>query len=83
MRTTIDGTGRLVVPKAIRELAGLEAGMELEVAYRDGRIEIEPAPREVRIVTRGKIRVAVPDQASAPLADATVTAARDELRRRE
>jgi hypothetical protein len=57
--------------------------MELEVAYRDGRIEIEPAPREVRIVTRGKIRVAVPDQASAPLADATVTAARDELRRRE
>ena len=27
---------------------------------RDGRIEIEPAPREVRIVRKGRMRVAVP-----------------------
>jgi AbrB family looped-hinge helix DNA binding protein len=81
MKTTIDGAGRLVVPKAIRELAGLEPGMQLEVSYRDGRIEIEPAPRDVRVVSRGRIRVAVPLDPSTPLDDATVSRARDELRR--
>lgn len=50
MRTTIDGAGRLVIPKSIRDAAGLRAGDELEVELRDGRIEIEPAPRQVRLV---------------------------------
>ena len=31
MRTTIDKAGRVVIPAAIRERAGLSAGSELEV----------------------------------------------------
>jgi AbrB family looped-hinge helix DNA binding protein len=60
MKTTIDRAGRLVVPKKIREAAGISAGAELEIRVADGRIEIEPAPLEVRLVKRGSLTVAVP-----------------------
>ena len=52
MRTTIDGAGRVVIPKAIRDAAGIAAGAELDVELRDGRIEIEPAATPMRVVTR-------------------------------
>lgn len=47
MRTTIDGAGRIVVPKAMRVSMGLTAGREIDVVFTDGRIEIELAPVEV------------------------------------
>lgn len=53
MRTTIDRAGRVVIPKAVREQAGLEAGVEIEVQFRDGRIELEPATVPMRLVRRG------------------------------
>jgi AbrB family looped-hinge helix DNA binding protein len=40
MRSTIDGAGRLVVPKALRDQLGFEAGTELEIAAVDGRLEV-------------------------------------------
>ena len=40
MRTTIDKAGRIVVPKALRDAMGLEAGQEVELTLTDGRIEI-------------------------------------------
>ena len=53
MRTTIDNAGRVVIPKAVRDDAGLEPGTELEIEFRDGRIEIEPATVTMRVVGRG------------------------------
>lgn len=53
MRTTIDRAGRVVIPKAVRDDAGLEPGTELEIEFRDGRIEIEPATVAMRVVGRG------------------------------
>ncbi len=53
MRTTIDGAGRVVIPKSLRDEAGLAAGTEIEVELRDGRIEIEPATLPARVVKRG------------------------------
>lgn len=47
MRTTIDGAGRIVVPKAAREAMGLSAGREVDIVFTNGRIEIELAPAEV------------------------------------
>jgi AbrB family looped-hinge helix DNA binding protein len=41
MRVTIDGAGRLVVPKAARERLGLTAGSELELRVTDQRLEFE------------------------------------------
>lgn len=52
MRTTIDAAGRIVIPKAIRDAAGLFPGSELEIEVRDGRIEIEPATVAMRVVAR-------------------------------
>ena len=53
MRATIDSAGRVVIPKAVRDEAGLEAGSELEVEFRDGLIEIAAAPVPMRIVKHG------------------------------
>jgi AbrB family looped-hinge helix DNA binding protein len=53
MKTTIDGAGRVVIPKAVREEAGLSAGAEVEVEFRDGRIEIKPATIPMRLTGQG------------------------------
>ena len=52
MRTTIDGAGRIVIPKRIRDEVGLTAGAEVEVELRDGRVEIEPGYTEACVVYR-------------------------------
>jgi AbrB family looped-hinge helix DNA binding protein len=50
MRTTIDGAGRIVIPKPVREQAGLRAGSEVDVEFRDGRIEIEAKTADMWLV---------------------------------
>jgi AbrB family looped-hinge helix DNA binding protein len=81
MRTTIDPAGRLVIPKDIRQEAGLRPGVPLEIRWRDGRIEIEPAPLPVRLVRRGRLVVVVPRRRVAPLTAEAVERTRRALRR--
>jgi AbrB family looped-hinge helix DNA binding protein len=57
--TTIDKAGRVVIPKAIRDAAGLDEGREITVALRDGRVEIEAAATEVTLERRDGVLVAV------------------------
>ncbi len=76
----IDVAGRIVIPKRIRDAAGLVPGEPLSVRVRDGRVEIEPAPRKVKLVRRGAVRVA--ESAGEPLTEDVVTATRDGLRER-
>jgi len=61
MRTTIDEAGRIVIPKAIREGAGLRPGIPLEIVLVRGRIEILPGVAPTRIVDEGGIAVLVSD----------------------
>jgi AbrB family looped-hinge helix DNA binding protein len=82
MKTTIDRAGRLVVPKTIRDAAGILPGAEVEIRVADGRIEIEPAPLEVRLAKKGSLTVAVPRKRVAPLTQETVKRTLDSLRRR-
>jgi len=82
MQIAIDRSGRIVVPKEIREELGLRAGVPLQIRIRDGRVEIEPAPRTVRIVTKGHLRVAEPLEPSEPLTTEQVTSTTAELRAR-
>lgn len=79
-RTTIDAAGRLVIPKALRQAAGLQPGVPLEVRVREGRVEIEPAPVEMRIEMRGKVAVAVPTEPVAGLTTEEVERVRREIR---
>ena len=80
--TTIDSAGRLVIPKPIREQAGFTSGMALEIRCRDGRVEIEPAPRQIRVVQRGRVYVAAPLSSSEPLTSELVRETQDSLRAR-
>ena len=46
MRTTIDKAGRLVIPKKLRERAGIKTGAELDVRLNDeGKLEIGLSPQ--------------------------------------
>jgi AbrB family looped-hinge helix DNA binding protein len=83
MTITMDRAGRLVIPKGIREQAHLVAGVPLEIRLHDGCIEIEPAPRRIAIVKRGRFRVAEPVGEPPPVLTAqTVRAIRSRLRER-
>ena len=62
MKTTIDKTGRIVVPKGMREELGFEGGTEVEVSLVDGHIEIEPLTSHIRLERRGGRLVAVSDR---------------------
>ena len=69
MQTTIDEAGRVVIPKAIREQAGLRAGVLLEIDFVRGCIEILPAVAPTRIVVEGGLAVLVPAGAEAVSVD--------------
>ena len=82
MRSTIDKAGRVVIPKALRDRAGLCAGAAIEVAFRDGHIEIEPVaePSRVRLVRRGRFLVAEPLEPVEPLTVDAVNAIIESIR---
>lgn len=80
MQTTIDSAGRMVIPKEIRREAGLKPGTPLEVRWREGRIEIEPAPLPVKLARKGRLLVAVPQKAVTALTAEAVERTRGTLR---
>jgi AbrB family looped-hinge helix DNA binding protein len=80
---TIDRVGRLVIPKEIRDQAGIEAGVPLVVTCREGRIELEPRRRPVRIVKRGRLQVAISVEEAEPLTRETVRRTQDRSRSEE
>jgi len=81
MKTTIDSSGRLVIPKEIRREAGLKPGMPLEVRCREGLIEIEPASFPVTLTKRGRFLIAVPQKEVGLLRSETVERTRRRVRR--
>jgi len=81
MVTTMDSAGRLVIPREIRREASLEPGTPLDVRWRDGVIEIEPQPLDVKLERRGRLTVAVPRGKVRPLTTASVERTRRALRR--
>ena len=78
MRTTIDGAGRVVIPKAVRDIANLRAGSEIDIAFRDGRIELEAVGVPMRI--EGSTRSSV-IEAAEPMPLLTTDDVRDVLDR--
>jgi AbrB family looped-hinge helix DNA binding protein len=79
MITTMDGAGRLVIPREIRREAAIEPGVPLEVRWRDGVIEIEPQPLAVTLARKGRLLVAAPATPAPPLRTATVERTRRAL----
>jgi AbrB family looped-hinge helix DNA binding protein len=67
MQTTIDKAGRVVIPRPLRERAGLKPGTTLTLVYHDGRIEMTPAKQEVRVSRRGSRLVLSAPASTEPL----------------
>ncbi len=81
MKTTIDKAGRVVVPKALRDILGLSAGEALEIREADGRIEIEPVSTKIRLEDRPEGLVGVAEEELPPLSDDIVRATLERSRR--
>lgn len=79
---SIDRVGHLVIPKEIRDQAGIDTGMPLEITCREGRIEIAPRRRPVRIEKKGRLLVAVSVEEGEPLTRAAVNASQRRMRGR-
>lgn len=43
MTATIDSAGRVVIPKALRDRAGLTPGTRIDFVFHDGSVEIRPS----------------------------------------
>lgn len=57
--------------------------MTLRIRVQEGKVEIEPLPREVKIVQKGPLWVAVPTEEGPPLSAATVEEVLRKVRERE
>lgn len=81
MRVVIDRAGRVVLPKAIREAAGLTGGEQLDVRVAGAVIEIEPVQPVVRMRTRpGRLPVLEVEGEAEPVTDEDVRAGLEEQR---
>ena len=64
MKVSIDKAGRVVIPAAIRERAGLVAGAEVDVTIDDAGVRLERVAPGPRLVKVGRRLVARPTAAS-------------------
>jgi bifunctional DNA-binding transcriptional regulator/antitoxin component of YhaV-PrlF toxin-antitoxin module len=67
MRVAIDGVGRLVVPKSLREELGIDGPTDLELTAVDGRLELTVADSPARVEDRGGLPVIVTEAPMAPM----------------
>jgi AbrB family looped-hinge helix DNA binding protein len=82
MRTTIDKAGRLVIPAAIRQRAGLTPGAVLEIVEDDLGIRLERVAAGPKLVRVGPRLVARPTVSPAERPAVDVAALVEEERNR-
>jgi AbrB family looped-hinge helix DNA binding protein len=80
MKTTIDGAGRLVIPKALRQELKLGGRTIVEIRARNGVLEITPVATPMRLVRRGKGLVATTDEPLPPVGQDEVRSVTESLR---
>jgi AbrB family looped-hinge helix DNA binding protein len=82
MKATIDKAGRIVIPSAIRNRAGLKPGTTLQVIMDDIGIRLVPSGPEPRLVRRRKRLVAKAASRNQKLPEVDLAAMVDEERNR-
>ncbi len=81
MKSAIDKSGRVIIPKPLRDKLGLVGGEELEVTEENGAIEIRPMAIDVELVETAEGLVALPKQPVPVLTAEQVRATLDRIRR--
>ena len=82
MKTSIDKAGRVVIPAAIRERAGLTPGAELEVTIEDSAVRLQRVAPGPRLMKVGRRLVARPSASSQARPVVNVAALIEEERNR-
>ena len=67
MRVAIDGVGRVVIPKPMRDALGINGPTELELTEHDGSLELSVPYIKAHIEERDGWAVIVPDEPVPPL----------------
>ncbi len=80
VKVAVDDVGRLLLPKAVREAAGLRPGVPFEVTASQGHLEMKRAESEVRLVRQGRLTVAVAEDDLPPVTEREILELREELR---
>ena len=80
MTSTIDSVGRLVIPKKVREAAGLRPGIQVRFRVESEGVLIEPVPLAVTLERRGTMVVAVPRTPVPVMSSDDVARAIDQVR---
>lgn len=78
MRVAIDGVGRVVIPKPLRDELGIRGATELELTAFDGRLEVTVPDVPARVEDRGGFPVIVTEEVPPSL---DVDAVRDAVER--
>jgi AbrB family looped-hinge helix DNA binding protein len=81
MRVAIDGVGRLVIPKSLRDELGISGPTDLELTATDGSLELTVPDVPAHIAEQDGFSVIVADQPMAPLSVAQTRAAIEHVRR--
>ena len=81
MRVTIDGVGRLVIPKALRVALGITPGTPLELIPDGAGLRIEPVRGERRAIGSSEGFPILGPVDGAALTDDDVRRLRDDLQR--
>jgi len=77
----MDQGGRVVIPKALRDLLQLRPGHPLEILEKDGHIEVSPASTAMTLVNQEGVPVALPEGELPPLTEEVVRSTLDQVRR--
>ncbi|HXM87467.1 MAG TPA: AbrB/MazE/SpoVT family DNA-binding domain-containing protein [Solirubrobacteraceae bacterium] len=78
MRVAIDGVGRIVIPKPMRDALGIDGPTELELTERDGALELTVPYIKAHLEDRDGFTVIVADQ---PVPTLTTEMVREEIER--
>jgi AbrB family looped-hinge helix DNA binding protein len=78
MRVAIDGVGRIVIPKPMREELGIDGPSELELTAVDGKLELTVPYIKAHLEDRDGHTVIVPDE---PVPQLTTELVREVLER--
>jgi AbrB family looped-hinge helix DNA binding protein len=81
MRVAIDGVGRIVIPKPMREELGIKGPTELELTAVDGRLELTVPYIKAHLEERDGFTVIVPDEPVPPMTTKMVNEAIERSRR--
>jgi AbrB family looped-hinge helix DNA binding protein len=81
MRVAIDGVGRIVIPKAMRDVLGIDGPSELELTERDGALELTVPYIKAHLEERDGFTVIVPDEPVPPLTNEIVRETLERVRK--